>query len=366
MQGQKVSRKGTSPKSLVFSPKSNKFKGPDFSVLTGGLDALEGALRNGISRSPFLTLPYIVALPVFILLLGVLSPWMTPGRDFNLHGAVLQIPHDGKLPTLLENTAPLSGVPALVADTSVPQPASPKLVVTQTYTVQPGDVLSVIANRFNLNLGTIISWNNIQNVRHIYPGSKLIIPSADGLLYVVKSGDSLTSIARAHNLSYEDILQANGLKTPVVVSGQRLFLPGATLSNWDLKQALGTLFIYPARGVITSPFGWRRDPFTGVRTFHNGVDLANYAGTPVHASMAGRVVDMGFNSGYGNYVVLSHEGGFQTLYGHLRAFEVSQGEWVEQGQVIGRMGSTGYSTGPHVHFSIFLRNRAVNPLNYLY
>ncbi len=322
----------------------------------------EGTLQSSISRSPLLVLPYLFALPLFLLLLGALSPVITPGLNFSFHAAGIPLPQDGKVTHYLFTAGQSPKTEEETAD------AAPRIlpVKTQTYTVQSGDMLSVLANRFNIDVSTLISFNDIADVRHIAAGDKLLIPNEDGLLYTVHKGDSLTSIARANNLSYDDILLANGLKSPVVTPGQKVFLPGVTLSAWDYKQALGELFIYPARGVITSRFGWRHDPFNGDRTFHNGVDIANYAGTPVHASMAGRVADMGFNSAYGNYILLSHEGGYQTLYGHLRAFEVSQGEWVRQGQVIGLMGSTGYSTGPHVHFSIFKWNHAVNPLNYLF
>jgi len=306
----------------------------------------------------------------FILLLGLLSPLVTPARDFNLPLGSLAFPDDSRLQNLLFHNDTLD---ALLAESQVDIPMKEALqkektpvLKTQTYTLQKGDTLSSLANKYNITLGTMISFNNIKNVRKVGLGTTLIFPNTDGTLYTVVKGDSLSGIARNNKVTYEKILEANQLSSPVVTPGQKIFLPGATLSAWDLKQASGELFIYPVRGYITSRFGTRRDPFTGSRSFHNGIDIANALGTPVRASMAGTVTDTGFSSSYGNYIVISHGGGFQTLYGHLKGFLVKIGQDVDQGQQIGLMGSTGYSTGSHTHFSIFKWNKAQNPLNYLY
>ena len=343
---------------------------PDWERLSGHFARLDQSLVASIETRPFLGLPFGLAVLAFILLLGLLSPLLTPPRDFSLPAGALAFPDDSRLSDLLFHTdtldAVLSEVPADVPMKEALQREQTPILKTQTYTLTKGDMLSTVANRFNVSLGTLISFNNIKNVRKVGVGTTLVVPNADGVLYSVVSGDSLSGIARANKVTYERVLEANQLSNPVVTPGQKIFLPGATLSTWDLKQASGELFLYPVRGYITSRFGTRRDPFTGVRTFHNGIDIANSLGTPVRASMAGTVTDTGFNSSYGNYIVLSHEGGFQTLYGHLKAFNVKTGQTVAQGQQIGQMGSTGYSTGSHTHFSIFKWNKALNPLNYLY
>jgi murein DD-endopeptidase MepM/ murein hydrolase activator NlpD len=133
----------------------------------------------------------------------------------------------------------------------------------------------------------------------------------------------------------------------------------------DLKLALGELFIYPIRGRLTSPYGWRNDPISGVRRYHAALDLAAPQGTAIKAAMDGRIATVGFNSTYGNYIIMAHAGGFQTLYGHLSATSVNQGARVSQGGKIGEVGSTGYSTGPHLHFAVYKNNKAVNPLEFL-
>lgn len=368
MQVQRVQKRaGGLPSTPVRLPAPFR---PDWEGFTRNLDQLDRSLKGTLETSPFLGLPFGLAVLVFILLLGFLSPLVTPARDFSLPLGNLAFPDDSRLSTLLFHTDALHEVlteaPAAVPMKEALENEKVPVLETQTYKMQKGDMLSAIANRYNLTLGTLISFNGIKNVRKVGAGTTLVIPNSDGILYTVVKGDSLSGIARNNKVAYETILEANKLSTPVVTPGQKLFLPGATLSNWELRQASGELFIYPTRGYITSRFGTRRDPFTGVRTFHNGVDLANSLGTPVRASMAGTVTDTGFNSSYGNYVVISHEGGFQTLYGHLKSFSVKEGQSVAQGQQIAQMGNTGYSTGSHLHFSIFKWNKALNPLNYLF
>jgi uncharacterized protein (TIGR00156 family) len=125
------------------------------------------------------------------------------------------------------------------------------------------------------------------------------------------------------------------------------------------------LFAYPLRGRLTSPFGWRNDPISGARRFHNGIDLAANVGTAVRAAMDGRVSVVGTDAVYGRYVILTHNNGYQTLYAHLSRFSVSQGANVTQGTKIGESGNSGYSTGPHLHFAIYRNGQALNPLDVL-
>ena len=116
---------------------------------------------------------------------------------------------------------------------------------------------------------------------------------------------------------------------------------------------------------LTSPYGWRSDPFTGNQSFHNGVDLAHNQGTPIYAVRSGTVTVATYNSVYGYYVTINHGDGFSSLYGHLTHYTVSAGSYVSQGQLIGYMGSTGRSTGSHLHFSIYYNGSTVNPMNYI-
>lgn len=128
-------------------------------------------------------------------------------------------------------------------------------------------------------------------------------------------------------------------------------------------------FIKPISGRITSPFGWRRHPIFNSRSFHSGVDIAGPYNSNVRASNAGKVIYSGWYGGYGKVVILDHGqvNGIPvtTLYAHLNASRVSPGEYVSKGQVVGHEGTTGYSTGPHVHFEVRVNGRPNNPLNYI-
>lgn len=236
----------------------------------------------------------------------------------------------------------------------------------ETYTVKPGDSISSIAAHYGLNQDTLISFNDISDVRRIQVGATFQIPNKNGLRYKVRRGDSLSAISSSYNVSVNALLDANNLKSTVLSVGQELFIPGVRMNPFQLDLILGTAFQWPVKGAtLTSPFGFRPDPFTGVRDFHNGIDLALYYGAPIHAAGNGTVKDVGYNSIYGNYVVIAHAANFQTLYGHMSKQLVKPGQRVTVGQTIGLMGSTGYSTGTHLHFTIYHNYKPVNPLKYL-
>ncbi len=124
-------------------------------------------------------------------------------------------------------------------------------------------------------------------------------------------------------------------------------------------------FIWPVNGVITSPYGYRTHPIFGSTIYHSGMDIGVDYGTPVHAADSGVVVEAGWISGYGYAVIIDHGNGLSTLYGHNESLNVSEGQSVSQGQVIAYAGSTGNSTGPHVHFEVRSNGDPVDPAAYL-
>lgn len=238
----------------------------------------------------------------------------------------------------------------------------------QTYRVQKGDTISGIAKKFGLrNISTLISVNDIGNVRAIGAGQKLKIPSMDGIDYTVKSGDTLASIAAKNNISESSILDVNDLSSEILQIGQQLFLPGAKMDQKALSLAMGDQFICPikAKYRISSPFGARKDPFSGKSTYHKGLDFACPTGTPIYASMGGKVQYVGESWLYGKHVIIDHGNGYQTLYAHMSKIVATKNTHVTQGTKIGEVGSTGYSTGPHLHFTVYKNGNYINPSSVL-
>ena len=235
----------------------------------------------------------------------------------------------------------------------------------ERYQVGAGDTLAALADRFGISLDTIISFNDIKRERDLKPGRELIIPNRSGIRYVVRRGDSLSRIALRHGVSLAALLDSNETESSAITPGQSLLIPDVGLSENARNRVLGQLFVRPARGRMTSGYGYRNDPFTGLRKFHNGIDIANQRGTPVVAAMSGTVAKAGYNGNYGRYLILRHAEGFQTLYAHLDKALVTVGDRIRQGQQVGEMGNTGYSSEEHLHFSIFLNGAHVDPSEHL-
>lgn len=243
-----------------------------------------------------------------------------------------------------------------------------KPVSYQTYKVQKGDTISGITKKFGLsNISTLISVNDIGNVRQLASGQKLKVPSIDGIIYTIKNGDSLASIVRKYNVKLETLIDVNELESEILVSGEQLFIPGAAMDSKSLKEAMGELFIMPIKAKFrwTSPYGSRIDPIANVKSFHTGTDMACPTGTPIYATMSGTISTTGVNRVYGNYVIIDHGNGYQTLYAHMSKIIAKKGQWVSQGTKIGLVGSTGYSTGPHLHFTVYKNGKLVDPMSVL-
>jgi murein DD-endopeptidase MepM/ murein hydrolase activator NlpD len=232
-----------------------------------------------------------------------------------------------------------------------------------TYTVQKGDMIGGLAENFGLNQDTLISINNIKNTRLVQIGQVLRIPNQDGIMYTVKKGDTLEAIAVKYKSNASDIQIANELFSDEALPGTSLFIPGAQLDWMERQEINGDLFMWPVNGYITSPYGYRVYPFDddGGRQFHTGLDIGSPMGTPVRAAMSGRVSSAGWDNVLGNHVVISHHAGYRTLYGHLSVIRVKSGTYVGTGERIGDVGSTGRSTGPHVHFTVYKNGVTVNP-----
>ena len=255
---------------------------------------------------------------------------------------------------------------AVSLETGVLEPdyfSKPRTLLYNTYLVSRGDIIGELATSFGLNQDTIISINGIRNTRLIQIGQVLRIPNQDGIIYTVRQGDTLESIAARHRSDAEDIQYVNELFSNAALPGTTLFIPGARLDWMERQEINGDLFIWPAGGRITSPYGWRRSPFNETRQFHSGIDIGAPMGAPVRAAMSGRVSAVGWDDVMGNFVVISHHSGYRTLYAHMARTSVRSGAYVGTGERIGDVGNTGLSTGPHLHFTVFRNGVTVNPRN---
>jgi murein DD-endopeptidase MepM/ murein hydrolase activator NlpD len=238
-----------------------------------------------------------------------------------------------------------------------------------TYRVKTGDMIGNLADQFGITQDTIISVNGIRQSRLLQVGQYLKIPSMPGILYTVKAkGETPETIAAKFEVSADKCAKVNFLlKNSSLDSGATVFVPDAQL-DWVTRQEInGDLFHRPLRSRywLSSYYGWRESPFTGKRSYHSGIDMATPMGTSVYAALEGQVSSTGYNSTYGNYIIISHHSGYKTLYGHLSAVLVVRGQYVTTATRIGKVGNTGLSTGPHLHFTVFKSGKTVNPLGVL-
>lgn len=238
---------------------------------------------------------------------------------------------------------------------TIPRPAPDQILV---YTVEPGDTPGAIAERFGISLQTLLWANNLRNANMVKIGDELIILPVTGVQYEVKRGDTLEGIAKKFKGDAAEIMSFNGLAIgEALQAGQIVIIPDGELvpSAPAARPAASSRFaaLPEYNGYYLRPIiGGRRS--RGIHGY-NAVDLANTLGEPVLASAEGTVIiarTAGWNGGYGKYAVITHPNNTQTLYAHLNTVHVVVGQSVMQGAQIGAIGSTGNSTGPHVHFEI--------------
>jgi LysM repeat protein len=266
--------------------------------------------------------------------------------------------------------------------------ARPVSFAISVYTVRDGDTLSGIAQMFGVTIGTITGANELQG-KPIHPGQELVILPITGIRYSVKAGDTIAGIAKATKSDAFDIQQYNNLSSDAdLIAGSSILIPNvetavatpavakksaAAVSTAAKKSAT------PAKGSKSAgssePYlggsgpaiaGYYGLPVHGIITQgihgYNGVDIGAPSGTPIDAAAGGTVIvakSGGYNGGYGSYVVIQHPNGTQTLYAHMSAVLTTVGATVTQGENIGRVGTTGDSTGNHLHFEV---RSAANPL----
>ncbi len=255
-------------------------------------------------------------------------------------------------------------------DTSTQESAKVRDSV-QEYEVKPGDTVSKIAADFGIDTDTVRWANNLSSIDDIKPGQTLKILPVSGVLHKVARGETIYSIAKKYSTGSQGIVDYpfNTFVDDEIFSlavGQVLIVPDGTVQNVVYRaqttpnagavSATGS-FVWPISGVITQRFVW----------YHRGVDIATAFGTPILAADAGRIIMAGWlaSEGYGNRVMIDHGNGYVTLYAHMSSISVTVGQTVNRGDKIGLEGSTGRSTGPHLHFEVRKNGVPVNPFDYL-
>lgn len=242
-----------------------------------------------------------------------------------------------------------------------------------THTVQSGETLSVIAENYGLKTSTLMWENNLGASSVLKVGQTLVIPPVDGVTHEVKSGQTLAKIAALYEVEEDVIIKQNNLGEGGITAGQSIFVPGGeqiapvtpvinssyrsttstatsrvSLESTTATPTAGKFLIFPTRGTITQ----------GYYSYHRAVDIADSSKPPIWAAAAGTVTKASsgtYGGGYGNHVIIDHGNGIQTLYAHMDYLTVSVGQYVTQGEVIGRMGNTGRvygRTGIHLHFEV--------------
>jgi len=250
-----------------------------------------------------------------------------------------------------------------------------------THIVQEGDTLSTIAQRYGLQVSTIQWENNLANNVKLKPGQELRILPVDGVRHKVQRGETIYTIGKKYGLEGSEVQSIVDYpfneflndETYELATGQYLIVPDgvkqdvttitptprfARVLTPDAGAVTGSgSFVWPAAGMITQ----------GYRFYHKAFDIANRAAGPILAADSGTIVLAGWpdNSGYGNRVMIDHGNGFVTLYGHMSVIQVATGQRVNRGDVIGQMGSTGRSTGTHLHFEIRKNGALLNPGDFL-
>ncbi|OGZ41845.1 MAG: hypothetical protein A3C80_04035 [Candidatus Ryanbacteria bacterium RIFCSPHIGHO2_02_FULL_45_43] len=225
-----------------------------------------------------------------------------------------------------------------------------------TYTVREGDNLSVIADTFDVSIGTIFWANNLKRADLIRPGDVLVILPVTGVKHTVKEGETIGSIANKYEADESEILIFNELVSAEdIKAGQDIIIPNVDLR---IPQASGAHYVVESEGSLIDGYFMR--PISGGRKTYglhgfNAVDLATSCGAPLYASASGNVItarSSGWNGGYGRYVAIAHPNGTQTVYSHMQSVYAAPGWFVLKGQQIGTVGTSGRSTGCHVHFEV--------------
>lgn len=236
----------------------------------------------------------------------------------------------------------------------------------QVYYVRKGDTLWDISRAHKVDLGSLMALNHINERTTLKIGMKLKLPAGSARLHCIKPGESMWAIASSYQISTAELIKLNPEHNPGNLKiGANLRIPDRAayrVAQADPSRSLALpagALAWPVIGMITSGYGWRSSGF------HHGVDIAAKVGTPIKACAGGKVIAAEYKPVYGRTVVIEHADGKQSLYAHAQKIYVKPGQKVVKGQVVATVGTTGRTTGPHLHLEIKQEGKTLNPLNYI-
>lgn len=282
---------------------------------------------------------------------ALLSPVPSPNPQFGKGGGDINIIDESAL-------LPDIGPSGTASDVEVIQGSVEQIMA---YTVRKGDTLTGVAKMFGVTPNTIV-WANDLSTKTLKEGQEITILPVSGVRYTVKKGDTVAGIAKKFKGDAEEISSFNNIDNETLAAGISIIIPdGVIPAAIKTPASSASRFTYAPSN--ETPSGYYIRPLSGghkTQGIHgyNGVDIGAPIGTPVYAAAGGEVVISKYSAGnpwfggYGNYIAIKHDNGTQTVYGHLSQVRVSVGERVNQGEVIGAVGNTGRSTGPHLHFEV--------------
>jgi hypothetical protein len=228
------------------------------------------------------------------------------------------------------------------------------------YTARRGEDIFFLAARCNIPYSTLATLNRLNHPAGMEEGMLLLLPSCPGIFIPLDLESDLEKLIGAGRPANEYSVELR-----ININGRLqnfLFFPGADFSPTERAYFLHSGFRFPLRTYrLTSPYGIREDPFTGHPSMHRGIDLAAPEGTEVYAVADGIVTEIGNDPVLGIYIIINHRNNWSSLYGHLQRVEIVLRTEVKSGTLIGRVGSTGMSTGPHLHFELRQDGRAIDP-----
>lgn len=235
----------------------------------------------------------------------------------------------------------------------------------QVYRVRSGDTLWGLAERHGISVYELAAANGLNSESQLYVGQPLDLPGGGSITHTVRQGESVISISKQYGVRVEEVLRVNNINNPDFVRiGQTLTIPGKTGTSQTVQTTAakqGNLpflaMTWPTEGRISSPFGIR----AGGRP-HHGVDIAAPHGALIRTPQSGRVVFSGYYGTYGNTVIIDHGGGMRTLYAHCSTLMVASGQYVQANDPIARVGNTGRSFGPHLHWEVHYQGVPFDPV----